>query len=65
MNETRPIVVEVREVRKRFGAHTVLDGVSVEVLRGETVVVLGGSGEGKSVLPRNTSTAFSGPTTAA
>ena len=50
MNETRPIVVEVREVRKRFGAHTVLDGVSVEVRRGETVVVLGGSGEGKSVL---------------
>jgi phospholipid/cholesterol/gamma-HCH transport system ATP-binding protein len=49
MSETRPVVVEVHELRKSFGAHTVLDGVSLEVLRGETVVVLGGSGEGKSV----------------
>jgi len=42
-------VLEVRELRKSFGAHTVLDGVSLAVAPCETVVVLGGSGEGKSV----------------
>jgi phospholipid/cholesterol/gamma-HCH transport system ATP-binding protein len=37
-------------LHKAFGAHEVLRGVDLEVLRGETVVVLGGSGSGKSVL---------------
>jgi len=49
MSEARSPVVEVHELRKSFGAHTVLDGVTLEMRPGETVVVLGGSGEGKSV----------------
>ncbi len=44
-----PLVV-LREVDKSFGAQHVLDGVSLTVLRGETLAVLGRSGTGKSVL---------------
>lgn len=38
------------EVRKSFGEQVVLDGVSFQVRRGETLAVLGRSGTGKSVL---------------
>ena len=40
-------------VEKSFGPHKVLRGVNLDVARGETVVVLGGSGSGKSVLLRH------------
>jgi ABC-type transporter Mla maintaining outer membrane lipid asymmetry ATPase subunit MlaF len=40
-------------VEKGFGSKSVLRGVDLEVARGETVVVLGGSGSGKSVLLRH------------
>jgi phospholipid/cholesterol/gamma-HCH transport system ATP-binding protein len=43
-------VIELRGVRKRFGAQVVLDGVDFEVQDGETVALLGPSGTGKSVL---------------
>ena len=42
--------LEYRKVRKRFGENQVLDGVDLTVNQGETMVVLGGSGTGKSVL---------------
>jgi len=40
-------------VEKAFGPKKVLRGVNLDVVRGETVVVLGGSGSGKSVLLRH------------
>jgi phospholipid/cholesterol/gamma-HCH transport system ATP-binding protein len=40
-------------IEKAFGPNRVLRGVNLDVLRGETVVVLGGSGSGKSVLLRH------------
>ena len=40
-------------VEKAFGPKRVLCGVNLDVVRGETVVVLGGSGSGKSVLLRH------------
>jgi phospholipid/cholesterol/gamma-HCH transport system ATP-binding protein len=46
-----PIVV-VNKLRKCFGDHTVLNGISLSVDRGETLAVLGRSGTGKSVLLR-------------
>jgi len=41
-------------IHKSFGTNNVLCGLDLEVKRGETVVVLGGSGTGKSVLLRHT-----------
>jgi phospholipid/cholesterol/gamma-HCH transport system ATP-binding protein len=43
-------IVTMKEVYKSFGGHKVLDGASVEVLKGENLVILGKSGTGKSVL---------------
>lgn len=43
-------IVELRGVSKRFGSLVVLDGVDLTLHRGETTVVLGESGAGKSVL---------------
>ena len=40
------------DVAKRYGRRAVLDGVSLEVESGETVVVCGPSGAGKTVLLR-------------
>ena len=43
-------MIELRNVRKRFGRQVVLDGVDFVVQEGETVALLGPSGTGKSVL---------------
>ena len=43
---------ELRGVTKSFGSKQVLHGIDLEVKRGETLVILGGSGTGKSVLLR-------------
>jgi phospholipid/cholesterol/gamma-HCH transport system ATP-binding protein len=45
-------VVAVENLRKTFASHTVLNGISLSVGRGETLAVLGRSGTGKSVLLR-------------
>ena len=45
-------VVAVENLRKTFGSHMVLNGISMSVNRGETLAVLGRSGTGKSVLLR-------------
>ncbi|MBV9828260.1 MAG: ATP-binding cassette domain-containing protein [Alphaproteobacteria bacterium] len=41
--------IAVRGLRKAFGAKQVLDGVDIECGRGESLVIIGGSGTGKSV----------------
>jgi phospholipid/cholesterol/gamma-HCH transport system ATP-binding protein len=46
-------IVQVRELRKRFDANEVLRGISFDVSRGETLVIMGGSGSGKTVLLRH------------
>jgi phospholipid/cholesterol/gamma-HCH transport system ATP-binding protein len=43
-------MIEVRELRKSFGPLRVLDGVSFKIEKGESVVIIGRSGGGKSVL---------------
>jgi phospholipid/cholesterol/gamma-HCH transport system ATP-binding protein len=43
-------LVEFKNVKKRFAHLVVLDGVNVKVERGESVVIIGASGSGKSVL---------------
>jgi phospholipid/cholesterol/gamma-HCH transport system ATP-binding protein len=41
--------IELRDVKKRFGSKVVLDGINLSIGRGESVVIIGGSGTGKSV----------------
>ncbi len=43
-------MIEVRNLRKSFGALPVLDGVSFRIENGESVAIIGRSGCGKSVL---------------
>jgi len=43
-------MIEVRGLSKRLGRRQVLEGLDLDVRRGETLVVLGPSGTGKSVL---------------
>ncbi|HBL28637.1 MAG TPA: ABC transporter ATP-binding protein [Acidobacteria bacterium] len=42
--------IALRDLHKAFGSKVVLDGVDVEVAAGESLVIIGGSGTGKSVL---------------
>jgi phospholipid/cholesterol/gamma-HCH transport system ATP-binding protein len=43
-------MIEVRELTKSFGPNVILDGVSFCIDKGESVVIIGRSGGGKSVL---------------
>jgi len=43
-------VIRIRGLKKRLGRKQVLDGVDLDIPTGETVVILGRSGTGKSVL---------------
>ncbi len=51
-NPARPYI-SVRGLCKSFNGKPVLQGVDFDVAEGETLVVLGGSGEGKSVILRH------------
>lgn len=42
--------IRVRNLEHSFGSHQVLRGIDLDIRRGETLVLLGGSGAGKSVL---------------
>jgi len=45
-------LVRLRDVHKRFGAIEVLAGISLDVMKGEVICVIGPSGSGKSTLLR-------------
>jgi len=44
------VMIEARDIRKRFGDQQVLDGVNFSIANGESVAIIGRSGAGKSVL---------------
>jgi len=48
MSEATP-KIHVRGLKKSFGRKTVLDGIGFDVARGQSLVIIGGSGTGKSV----------------
>jgi phospholipid/cholesterol/gamma-HCH transport system ATP-binding protein len=43
-------MIETRHLAKSFGSHSVLEDISIQIEKGESVVILGRSGGGKSVL---------------
>lgn len=47
---SKPPVIQVVDLHKSFGDNQVLRGVNLEVEEGSTLVILGGSGSGKTVL---------------
>lgn len=46
----REKVIEIRDLRISFGEQEVLKGISIDLYKGENLIVLGKSGSGKSVL---------------
>lgn len=52
MSEAQTPVIQAVNVHKWFGETKVIDGVSLDVARGETVVLIGSSGSGKTTLLR-------------
>jgi polar amino acid transport system ATP-binding protein len=45
-------LIRMRDVVKKFGATTILDGISLDVTRGQVMCIIGPSGAGKSTLLR-------------
>ena len=48
--ESDKVKIRFVGVEKSFGRNRVLDGIDLEILEGESLVVIGGSGSGKSVM---------------
>src|SRR6202166_216441 len=51
-NVSPEVMISLRDLRVSYGEREILHGVSFDVMRGETMVILGGSGSGKSTLLR-------------
>lgn len=52
LTQDAPALLDVTDLRKTYGKFTALDGVSLSLLRGQSLAVVGESGSGKSTLAR-------------
>ncbi|MBN1878647.1 ABC transporter ATP-binding protein [bacterium] len=50
MQDQPDISIRIRDLRKAFGSKKVLQGIDLDIMRGESIAVIGASGTGKSVL---------------
>jgi phospholipid/cholesterol/gamma-HCH transport system ATP-binding protein len=48
--KTKEPVISIRELRKSFDNNIVLNGINIDIFKGENLAILGRSGSGKSVL---------------
>ncbi len=46
------IICELKDITKKYGDLTILDGASAEILRGDKIALIGANGKGKSTLLR-------------
>jgi len=53
MNKKKEVVISVRNLVRKFGNRVVLNGINLDVYKGEIFVIMGGSGCGKSTLLRH------------
>lgn len=52
MQKDKNLVLHVEDIHKRYGKEEILKGISFEIKKGETKVIIGPSGSGKSTLLR-------------
>jgi len=52
MQKDKNLVLRVEDIHKRYGSEEILKGISFEIKKGETKVIIGPSGSGKSTLLR-------------
>ncbi|MDP2943337.1 MAG: ABC transporter ATP-binding protein [Candidatus Omnitrophota bacterium] len=53
MAEKKEVVIKIENLVKEFGGRRVLDGINLEIYKGESFVIMGGSGCGKSTILRH------------
>ena len=53
MMANKPPKISIKNLYKQFGEKVVLNGLDLEIPDGQSVVIIGGSGTGKSVLLKN------------
>jgi phospholipid/cholesterol/gamma-HCH transport system ATP-binding protein len=53
MAENKEVVIKIENLVKEFGGRRVLDGINLEIYKGESFVIMGGSGCGKSTVLRH------------
>lgn len=53
MSQAKEVVISVKNLTKSFGNRRILNGITLDIYQGETLVVMGGSGCGKSTFLRH------------
>lgn len=53
MSDKKNVLIEVKNLQKKFGDNVVLDGITTDICQGEVVAIIGPSGSGKSTFLRS------------